>query len=137
MSVKKLNKILLIIIMDILKNPIIVGILATVVTYGYLYWTEKKKQEENPELKKKNVNLAICGAVGALTWFISGSFISQSGGKTSMLPPNSIIHKYNENVELKSNKSDNSFGSQSFRLVKKGNVQLPNQDVFLDLGSNW
>ena len=126
--------------MDIIKNPIVLGILAAVVTYGFLYWKEQQKQKDNPDLETKQVNIMIPGVVGAIVWFIMGSFSSdsQTGGNSTTLPVNSIIHKYNENVELKSNKSEDmlndTIDSKSFKLVKKGNIQLPGQDVFLDLG---
>ena len=127
--------------MDLIKNPIILGILATAVTYSFLYWKEMQRQKENPDLKAKNVNIMIPGVVGALVWFIVGSFNdgtvkSLEGGNTK-LPVNTIVNKFDENVELKSNASDGSFGSKSFKLVKKGSIQLPGQDVFLDLGDGW
>ena len=130
--------------MDLLKNPIIIGLLSAVVAYGYLYWKEQQRQNENPDLEKKPVNFMIPGVIGALVWFIMGSLnrtnMQLGGSVEKSLPVNSVIHKYNENVELKSNnshKSGNSFDSKSYKLVKKGNIQLPSQDVFLDLGSNW
>ena len=133
--------------MDILKNPIILGLLAAVVTYGFLYWKEQQRQKDNPDLEKKSVNIMIPGVVGAVIWFIAGSFgnSNQIGGYIENnvedikknLPVNSVIHKFDDDVELKSTKSDGSADSKSFKLVKKGNIQLPGQDVFMDLGSNW
>lgn len=126
---------------SLITNPIVLGLVAAVVTFSYLYWKEKQRQKEDENAKPKNVNIMIPGVVGALTWFVVGSFVAQPmvGGnveveKKSMLPLNSVINKFDENVKLE---ATDSFGSDSYRLVQKGNIELPNKDVFLDLGSDW
>ena len=78
------------------------------------------------------------GVVGALVWFISGSYFDNSLcdiKHPNMLPKDTIIQKLNENIELTSN-SSGSEGVKSYRLVGKGRIQLPQQDVFLDI-ANW
>lgn len=124
---------------NLLTNPIIIGIAVAAATYSYLYWKEKQRQREDENAKPKSVNIMIPGVVGALIWFVVGSFIAKPlvGGsvqKKSSLPPNSVINKFNENVQLA---ATDSFGSDSYRLVQKGNIELPTKDVFLDLGSDW
>jgi len=117
--------------MDIVRNPIVLGILSGTIVYLYMYWQENQK-EKNGKYIKQPVSILIPGVVASFVWFITGCL---NGAETpyvrQSLPENAVIHRLDENVQLDDNNS--SFGSKSFRLVGRGNIQLPNQDVFLDL----
>ena len=62
--------------MDIIKNPIIIGLAMGALTYGYLSYTVNEKNEENSKKKKskrkekESVNLMIPLVVAVITWFI-------------------------------------------------------------------
>jgi hypothetical protein len=120
---------------DMLKNPILIGLLAAIATYSYIYWQEDQRYKKNPKTKKKRVNIITPGVVGALVWFIIGSYFDEVN-MGPMIQKNTVIEKLSGGVELDTNGSQDSFGSKSYRLVGKGRVQLPQQDVFLDL-ANW
>jgi len=126
--------------LDFLKNPIVLGILAAVVTYLVMWYQEEQRVKKNEGATKKSVNIMTPGVVGALVWFIAGSYFDKSvlqdgGAKTQMIPNNALIQRLNESVPLDA-VSDGSYDSRSYRLVGKGKIQLPQQDVFLDL-ANW
>ena len=126
--------------LDLFKNPIVLGIIAAISTYLFMYWQEEEQHKKNPKAEKKKVNIMTPGVIGALVWFISGSYFDTASNSTgsekkSMLPYNTIIHKLDENIELSSD-SSGSDGVKSYRLVGKGRIQLPQQEVFLDL-ANW
>ena len=113
-----------------LKNPIILGILTGVLIYAFLYWQEERKYKKDQNYKK-NVNFLIPGITAALVWFMAGSYFDNNE-KVSKLPKNSIIHKLDENVLIsESNNSD----SKSYRLIGKGKIELPEQEVFLNLAN--
>ena len=123
--------------LDLFKNPIVLGILASVAAYLFMYWQEEQQHKKNPKAVKKTVNIMTPGVIGALVWFISGSYFdtsSTSSEKKSMLPYNTIIHKLDENIEIGSSSSGSDV--KSYRMVGKGKIQLPQPDVFLDL-ANW
>jgi hypothetical protein len=61
----------------IIKNPIIIGLLAGVITYAYLtYEADKnnKKKKHRKEKDKEEVNLLIPLAVAVIIWFISYAY---------------------------------------------------------------
>lgn len=131
----------------ILTNPIILGILACVVTYLIMYWQERQRHKKNPKTKKREINIMIPGIVGCLIWFAAGSYfdntdkesIEKQENNKSMLPKNAIVAKYDEKVILSSeggSQSGSGSDVESYRLVGKGKIQLPHQEVFLDL-ANW
>ena len=39
--------------LDLLKNPIVLGILAAVTAYLFMYWQEEQKHKQNPKAIKK------------------------------------------------------------------------------------
>lgn len=121
--------------LDLFKNPIVLGILAAIATYLFMYWQEEQQHKKNPKADKKKVDIMTPGVIGALVWFISGSYFDTSTtDKKSMLPLNTIVHKLDENIALSSDSSGSDV--KSYRLVGKGRIQLPQQEVFLDL-ANW
>ena len=54
----------------ILKNPIVIGLVAGVITYLYMYWEEDKKRKKNPKAKHRPINIVTPGVVSVITWFI-------------------------------------------------------------------
>jgi len=65
--------------MDIVKNPIIIGLFAGAITYLYMSWTideEHKKREKKHKNKKEkeDVNLFIPLVVAVIFWFIAYAY---------------------------------------------------------------
>lgn len=62
--------------MDLLKNPVIIGIIFGIIAYIYLKWdTDKKNLEnKNKNIEPKKVNLIIPLAIGLLGWFIAHNY---------------------------------------------------------------
>ncbi len=131
---------------SILKNPIVVGILAAAMTLLYVWWEEKKRREKNPKAKKRNLNFITPVVVGGIAWFIASNYfdntntnpISQGveiarneaqralpkivgGQKSFVVKDQGMIH------------SDGSLGSASYHIISKRNIRLPPTDVFIDL----
>jgi hypothetical protein len=65
--------------MDILKNPIIIGLLAGALTYAYLTWVQNDKNEKykkkNKPHKIEEVNLFIPLIVSIIGWFIAYAYL--------------------------------------------------------------
>ena len=118
---------------DIVRNPIVLGILSGTIVYLYMYWQEEQKEKKNEN--RKPVSILIPGVVASFVWFITGCMNGSEENNNYVresLPEKSIIYRLDDNVKLP-NDNNSSFGSKSFRLVGRGNIQLPDQDVFLDL----
>lgn len=129
--------------LSILKNPIILGIIMTILTYFYLYWENKKKYEKNSKVPKEQVNIIIPIAVGVLTWFVIYSFFSnktsgdiqpiqtieaQTGGVIKLIENNPT------NIKTKiSERLTDTFDSQTYHLIGKNAIKLPQTDVFIDI----
>jgi archaellum component FlaF (FlaF/FlaG flagellin family) len=127
--------------LSFLKNPIILAVIATIITYLYIYWQNDNKYKKNPDAKKKDIDFMTPSIVGVLTWFIASSYfdncnleitplaIKQNGGNMNM--------PTNANVNLNGNVlTDKSFGlddNNSFHLITKNNIKLPQTDVFIDI----
>jgi hypothetical protein len=64
--------------MDIIKNPVIIGLVVGILTYVYMMWTEKEKikkmKNKNKKYKKSKINLVIPIVITILVWFISYSY---------------------------------------------------------------
>jgi len=125
---------------DLYKNPIVLGILVAALTYAFLWWREEQKHKQNPEEPKKKVNVLIPGVTGGLTWFVLSSYFDyskQNQQKGGELTTNTEIHKL-ENTKLSAHESDsdNDNKSDSYRMVSRGVIQPPDQDIFLSL-AEW
>lgn len=134
--------------MDILKNPILIGVTAGAITYGYLTMTVNEKNEKNKKkgkkVEKETVNLLIPFVVGVIAWFVSYAYFeyscetksnntAQEIGMSQIpvlpipLPPSP---KYNFIKDIISESSD----PQQFSLVNPG-VTVPNKlpDVLMEM----
>lgn len=145
-------------IIDLAKNPIVIGILVAVLVYLFLWWQEKKRLEKNPNSKRKKINFIIPIVLGGMSWFISSFYFNNSAVvKADSIIDNlsnvnnvnniggNIANKPNINNNLlNGNKqyiinsrgsinSDNSLGSASYHIIGKNDVKYPGLDVFLDI----
>lgn len=66
--------------MDIIKNPIVIGLTMGTLVYGYLSYTINERNEENEKKKKgkrkekESVNLLIPLVVIVIAWFIAYAY---------------------------------------------------------------
>lgn len=137
---------------DILRNPIIVGILVGVVVYLFMKHKNKKNEKTNKtEKNKKNKHSAfvIPGMAGIIAGFLVWT-LNESDKKTVPVPPTKInIPQNNDNIVLENgpliapeiNDANNSMiggasidKMNSYQLIGKG-IQVPTNlpDAFLDM----
>lgn len=135
------------IIMDLsfLKNPIILTILAVALTYLYLYWDMKNKQKKNPKIIIDSPGFIIPLGVGVFTFLITYKLFGFPGSNTNISMPESNVVPVGIKPKLldggslilgKNNISEKlteGFDSNSYHLVGKGSIRLPQTDVFIDL----
>ena len=132
---------------NFLKNPIIIGIIAGVLTYGYMYWEADRKHKENPKVQKRSVGLITPAVVSVIVWFLASSYLDNrsvsqpSGiiGPSGPIGSTGVVQSTGPKTSLVGNRtyklvdSAGSFGSESYRLIGKNNIKLPPTDVFIDL----
>jgi len=117
--------------MNLVKNPIVIGIIAGIITYLYIHWNNETKHKKNPKSKRKPVSLVTPIVVSIIVWFIATNYLDtvtkQIGGgkKVANAPSQKLI---NVNAAI-----NNSIGSESYHIIGKNNIRLPPTDVFIDL----
>jgi hypothetical protein len=138
---------------DIIKNPVIIGLTVGVLVYLYLKWDSNKKKEEKN--KRKDSNLLIPLFLGTASWFIAHNYFDKYN--FDEIPPNNnnnvVINDMNYQIPDKLDLTEaamtggganivNNIGSKfnniqqpTYHLLKKGvtipnNISLP--DVMLD-----
>ena len=130
--------------MNYIKNPIVIGLLALAVTYGYLYWENTQKYNKTKKNKKNNISLLIPGAVGAFAWFIASTYfdndtnisINKIKNINSQPVKPSYPNKINMELSQETVNDSGSFGSGSYKVLDKDSTKLPNMDLFLDIMSD-
>jgi hypothetical protein len=136
-------------ITDIITNPIVIGLLAGLITYIYMRWRNNKNKDKK---KKKDINLLIPFSVFVVFWFISYAYFSSLDEDTTkstsvnniINATDNIIEKKN-NVSIKIKPSENLNANQkisdtsepvSFNLVSKSNgVHIPDNlpDILFEM----
>ncbi len=132
--------------LEILKNPIVIGIVIFVGIYGYLYWSNKKKYEMDSSTEKKSVNIMIPGVAGILGWFIASSLFKSGTSLpvpyttpittpiTKIMPVK--IMQVQQNIPPQLNSGNAPTGSIEFHLLEN-NVKLPPEDVLVELAPQF
>jgi len=127
---------------EILKNPIVIGLLAAVLTYLYIWWEEKKRLEKNPKAKPVPTNIITPLVVGVIGWFVASNYFSVKvenpivpdvthGAQKAL--PNIIGGTKPVIVNQGVIESEGSLGSASYHIIGKRDVKMPPMDVFIDL----
>lgn len=139
--------------LDIIKNPVIIGLTIGILVYLYLKWdaSTKKRDEKN---KRKDSNLLIPLFLGIASWFIANNYFEKYNfDETPTNNINLFIENTNNELPYKLNLTDpvmtgganlvNNVGNKfsniqphsSYHLLKKG-VSIPNNismpDVLLE-----
>lgn len=121
---------------DIFRNPIIIGLLAGVLTYIYMWWINEKNYKNDPEAKK-TTGIITPLVVTIVTCVLSYGYYEMSENSGTVLPIHDNINPVNNN-EFKFGKDMPTAPSESakeFHLISKGlnipnNLKLP--DVFIE-----
>lgn len=122
--------------MDKLQNPIVVGLIMFVVVYAYLRWDADKKYNEDPKSEKKKVNVLVPTIVGALSWFLMGSYLKQNFNNNGQNVEMQQISLPNKAVPYcLQSMSQGSVDFTPVQMLQKRNLRLPKTDVFIDLGN--
>src|SRR5690554_3716736 len=73
--------------MDIIKNPIVIGLVVGGLTYWYLKTQADKENEKHkkyPKYVKKEVNLIIPAVMTVLAWFLAYTLLVENDNKSEM-----------------------------------------------------
>ena len=122
-----------------IKNPIILGIFAAVLTYLYFYWDAEQKRKKNPEIQQTKISLVTPGIVGALVWFVASTYLDSTNQIQESVTPAIEALATKPALENGPKKvfqlvdSEGSVGSHSVHLLTKNKIKLPPTDVFIDL----
>ena len=136
--------------LNFLKNPIILAIIAGILTYAYMWWDNKQKKEKNPKAVIEEIDYVPPAMVALLTLFIAynlfGNTNSLSTGITNAnveqvieqtkptLQGGSNLIEGNPHVQTRfSDKMADSFDSHTYHLLGKNTIKLPQTDVFIDI----
>jgi hypothetical protein len=122
--------------LSFLQNPIVLAILAAALSYLYLYLEHKNKQAENPKAEIDPISYTIPAVIGLGTFFVAYMFF----GRNKLATPEDIVNEQLGGGNLMDQKftdgvsaANDSFGSNTFKLVGKNSIKLPQTDVFIDL----
>lgn len=122
--------------MDIIKNPVVLGLIAGVLTYIYLWWSKSnnssKKNGKKYKKDKGDVNIMIPGIVALVVWFIAYGY-TEFGTTVSTSLPHQVTALPNLDTKYKMVKTSSSDSIRSFNLINKG-VSIPSAlpDVFIE-----
>jgi hypothetical protein len=129
--------------MDIVKNPVILGLVAGVLTYLYMKWNKNEEQKEGKKGKgKKNKNkdkdeeseytsLIIPAVVAAIIWFMAYGYFEYSKPSSDVASVQQTLPNIPGYKLVKDASSSDQV--RSFSLINKG-VKIPNTlpDVFIE-----
>jgi hypothetical protein len=123
--------------MDIVKNPVILGLVAGVLTYLYMKWNKREDEKKGKGRKNKNKNkdksedseytsLIIPAVVAAIVWFMAYGYFEYSKPSVQQTLPNAPGYK----LVREASSSDQV---RSFSLIKNGvNIPKTLPDVFIE-----
>ena len=121
--------------LSFIKNPIFIAIFAGIIAYLYMYYDNLKKQEANPKATIEPIGYTTPGIISLIVLFISYSIFgfntSSSDTIVDTIQDGGI--NINNNVPRFTEGATDSFGSNTYRLVGKNTIKLPQTDVFIDL----
>ncbi len=124
---------------ELIKSPIVLAVIATLITYAYLYWTDLEKQKRYPKVKLEPISIVTPLIVGLLVFIVAYNLFEKSTGNMQL--PNASINAQMQELPAKVqcakaiNKMKFTEGVESatYHLVGKNAIRLPQHDVFIDL----
>jgi len=105
--------------MNCIKNPFILGILATALTYIYSYWDREQKIKKNPRVNKRPISLITSLIVGVIVWFLANGYFS------GIVKPTVEHIKVDYDIPI--------VQSEVFHEIGHNGITLPDTDVFIDI----
>jgi lipopolysaccharide export system protein LptC len=112
----------------LIKNPVILAVIAGVIVYTYMAWN--KKQEDEKRLKKgkkiksenKYNNIIIPGVTAIIVWFIAYGYFNNNKTSNEV----SLPQVSNPQYKIANDTASASDVRRSFTLVNKtGGISLP------------
>lgn len=72
-------------IIDIFKNPVILGLIMGTLTFIYITWNNEKNAKNKEKIKKERKTTAIIAplVVGAITWFLAYGYFGSTKQETT------------------------------------------------------
>ena len=132
--------------LNFFKNPIILAVIAGVLTYTYMWWDNKQKKEKNPKAVIEEIDYIPPLMVALLTLFITYNLFGFDNASTNntmnmevvMEPAKPLLEGGNKliNQSMQTKFSDriaDSFDSHTYHLLGKNTIKLPQTDVFIDI----
>lgn len=141
--------------MDIIKNPVVVGVICGIITYVYMKYTSdkinerriKRMKKENVKLKLDKVNLLIPLALSIVGWFFATNYFESEEKAeqivvvsdmptmldTGKIPQTGGIGELNKQMNNVIESLSDS--ARSYHLISRGlnipnNIKMP--DVFIE-----
>jgi hypothetical protein len=124
----------------LIKNPVIIAVVAGVLVYAYMAWNRKQENEKRlkkgKKIKEENKydNIIIPGVTAVIVWFIAyGYFNNNKSSGDIQIEGNQEMSA--QQFRLAKESASNSDVRRSFTLVNKtGGISLPTvPDMFVDL----
>ncbi len=122
----------------LIKNPVIIAVIAGLIVYAYMAWNRKKENEKRlkkgKKVKEENKydNIIIPGVTAVIVWFIAYGYFNSRPGENQ---PQLNQELGSQQFRLAKESASNSDVRRSFTLVNKtGGISLPTApDMFMDL----
>ena len=99
-------------LVEILKNPVIIGILAGAIVYNYMAWNRKKEIEKRLKKGKpikeshKHNDIIIPSIIAIIVWFITFAYLNYKEEKSGQInQPNQLnqLNQLNQQMQTKIN----------------------------------
>ncbi len=122
----------------LIKNPVIIAVVAGLIVYAYMAWNRKKENEKRlkkgKKVKEENKydNIIIPGVTAVIVWFIAYGYFNSRPGENQLQLNQEVA---TPQFKLAKESASNSDVRRSFTLVNKtGGISLPTApDMFIDL----
>lgn len=119
--------------MDILKNPIIIGVIAAVIIYVAMIFINQRNPKKTPNGQLKSVNWWIPIIGGIIVAFLAYVYFkSQNVQQQSIqgVEPQGLGQAFSGGQALH---SSDSFAAGKYHVLRKHEIKLPDTDVFIDI----
>lgn len=118
-------------IQEILKNPLVLAIVATLLTYYYLYWSAQEEHKKYPKAKIEQVGIMTPIIVGLIVFVIAYNLFGET--EVAMPQVNDVAQEQCNKFINNRMKLTDGLDSVTYHLVGKNAIRLPQTDVFIDL----
>lgn len=120
---------------NILKNPVIIGLIGATLTYLYFIWSNNQNKDEKNKQYSQSTMILVTAGVGVILWFLSSMYFSNNDPEvvvdTNTAPVDNATNlSINDNIDMLYSSSD---PTKSFHLIGKG-LNIPHKlpDVFIE-----